>query len=153
MITAVFNQQRPNYTIASVSKSMSILKEDARVTISTYGTTVTTACRTCNTATVVLKAIVRDISATPDANGDVSPGDIRNATVSFLNRTTGTVLGTVPVTLTDPQVLTVGQAVYGWTVDIGTAASKTFTIAYSVGGLYTRTSYDYVTVTVSRPSK
>ena len=149
IITAEFNQDVPNYTIGSVSKSMSILKEDARVTI--YGYTAYTACRTCSVAKVILRADVDDISVTPDANGDTTPGDIRNATLTFINRTTYGNVATVPVTLEDPGVLTKGEAVYEWTVDLGTAQSKTFSIGYSVGGLYSRTTYESVAVTVSRP--
>jgi hypothetical protein len=100
---------------------------------------------------VLLSATVKDISVTPDANGDIWPGDIRRATVTFLNRTTGATIATVPVGLTDPQVLTSGEAEYEWTVDLGTASAKTLTIGYAVGGLYSRTTYDYFTVTVSRP--
>jgi hypothetical protein len=46
---------------------------------------------------------------------------------------------------------TVGEAVYEWTVNLGTASSKTFKIGYTVGNFYTRSTYEYVTVTVSKP--
>jgi Big-like domain-containing protein/Kelch motif protein len=149
IITAVFNQTLPNYVLPSISKSMSIIREDARIEGDPI--TVYTACPTCTTAKVHLKATVWDISVTPDAAGDVWPGDIRNATVTFANRTTPATIATVPVTLTDPSVLTTGEAVYEWTVDIGTAATKTINVGYTVGGLYTRTTYDVFTVTVSKP--
>jgi Big-like domain-containing protein/galactose oxidase-like protein len=151
IITAVFNQDAPNYTTPSVSRSMSIMKEDARVTQHVYNTTVYTACRTCSKATVVLRATVKDISATLEANGDVSPGDIRNATFVFVDRSTYATIATVPVTLVNPNDATVGEAVYTWYVDLGTASSKTFKVGYQVGGFYNRSSYDYVTVTVSKP--
>jgi hypothetical protein len=149
MITAVFNQAVPNYAIANVSKSMSILKEDAR--IESYDVSAYTACKTCNTAVVRLEAEISDISATQEANGDVTPGDIRNATVTFVNRTTYGTIATVPVTLPNPGDTTTGEAVYEWTVDLGAASSKTFKVGYVAGGLYVRSTYDYVTVTVSKP--
>jgi hypothetical protein len=149
-ITAVFNQEAPNYILPQISKTMSIVREDARVSRG-YGVTVYTACKTCTTATVTLRATVRDISATPEANGDVTPGDISNATLTFINRSTATSIATVPVRLLDQNVPTVGEAVYEWEVDLGGAASKSFNIGYSVGGLYTRLTYDYYTVTVSKP--
>jgi hypothetical protein len=149
-ITAVFNQDAPNFVLPELSKTMSIVREDARVSRG-YGVTVYTACKTCTTATVTLRATVRDISATAEANGDVSPGDIRNATLTFINRSTATSIATVPVRLIDDDVATVGEAVHEWTVDIGGAASKSFNIGYSVAGLYTRLTYDYYTVTVSKP--
>lgn len=151
IVTAVFDQDQPNYAIANVSRSMSIVREDARVALYGYNTTVYTACRTCTTATVVLRAQVRDISATAEANGDASPGDIRNATVNFVDRGTYAAIATVPVRLLNESDATVGEAVYEWTVNLGTASSKTFKIGYTVGNFYTRSTYEYVTVTVSKP--
>jgi hypothetical protein len=150
-INAVFNQAVPNYTLSSISKTMSIVKEDARITgYAGYGSTVFTACRTCTTAKLVLKADVSDISVTPDAAGDTTPGDIRNATVTFINHSTSATIATVPV-VAESGVTTRGEAKYEWIVDIGSAQSKTFYIRYVVGGLYTRSTYDYFTITVSRP--
>lgn len=151
IIAAVFNQEVANYTIANVSKSMSIVREDARVV--QYGGTVYTACQSCTTAKVLLRATVRDISATAEANGDASPGDIRNATFTFINRSSYAGIATVPVTVSDLADPRTGEAVYEWTVDLGSAASKSFKIGYSVGGLYTRNTYDYVTLTVVRPKQ
>ena len=151
IITAVFNQDVPNYTISNVSRSISIVREDARVTLHSYGATVYTACQTCNTATVLLRATVQDISATAEANGDVSPGDIRNATLTFVNRATYAPIATVPVRLIDPNNMTIGEAVYEWNVDLGGASSRSFKVGYVVGNYYTRSTYEYVTVTVSKP--
>jgi hypothetical protein len=150
-VTAVFNQGVQNYAIPNVFRALSIVREDARVTQYGYGTTVYTVCGTCNTATVELRARIKDISATAEANGDVSPGDIRNATFTFINRTTYGAIATVPVTLLNDNDGTVGEAVYKWTLNLGSASSKTFKIGYSVGGWYSRSTYDYVTVTVAKP--
>ena len=152
IITAVFNQDAPNYTISNILKSMSLIKEDARV-VQYGGTTTYTACPSCTTAKVLLRATVKDISATAEANGDTSPGDIRNATFTFINRSSYGGIATVPVTVSDLADPRTGEAVYEWAVDLGSAASKSFKIGYSVGGLYTYHTYDYVTVTVARPKQ
>ena len=151
MITAVLDS--PNYLPASASRSMTVLKEDARVAgyASGYVHKVYTPCSTCNVAKVILRVAVKDISVTPDANGDITPGDIRNAVVNFTNKSTYALIGSAPVTLPDPNVLTAGEAAYEWTVDLGGAAWKSFNVGYSVSGAYSRTSYDYFTVTVYRP--
>ena len=57
---------------------MSIVKEDARITPYRYTSTVYTACQSCTTATIHLEAIVKDISVTPDANGDVQFGIVES---------------------------------------------------------------------------
>jgi hypothetical protein len=100
---------------------------------------------------VLLRATVRDISATAEANGDVTPGDIRNASFTFVNRATYAPIATVPLTLVNSDDPTIGEAVYAWTVDLAGASSKTFRIGYGVGNLYSRSTYEYVTITVSKP--
>ncbi|TRZ76714.1 MAG: HYR domain-containing protein, partial [Bacteroidetes bacterium] len=65
------------------------------------------------TATVGLRATIHDITAEP--GGDAFAGDIRNATVSFVNRNTNAVLGTAPVTLLSPADSTTGTALFNWT--------------------------------------
>jgi hypothetical protein len=128
---------------------MSITAEDARVTY-TGPKTVATGCATCTTATVRLSATVKDIQAVlAEAAGDVDPGDVRNATVNFVNRSTGLIIGTATVALPDPLNSTTGEAVFNWSVNLGTSTSQSFTVGMTVGNYYIRNNaLDNVTVTV-----
>jgi len=64
------------------------------------------------TATVALRATIHNAA---EPGGDAFAGDIRNATVSFVNRSTNAVLGTAPVTLLNPADSTTGTALLNWT--------------------------------------
>jgi len=148
IVIAAFNQARPSYEIYNPARSISVLREDARVSF-TAPTTVNTQCGSCSTAVVRLEATVRDISlAGPGTDQD--PGDVGTSTVSFVNRATGAVIQTVAVAA-DPKDSRVGKAVYDWRVDIGKTASRTFTIGMAVGNQYVRNSaVDDVKVKVVR---
>ena len=145
-VTAVFNQVQKNYEIYNPYRSMSALREDARVEY-TGATTVNTGCSSCSSAIVRLQATVRDISLVSPAI-DADPGDVGTATVAFVNRATGAVIQTVPVT-PDPNDRRTGKAVYNWPVNIGRSSSQTFTIGMVVGNQYIRnSSYDDARVIV-----
>jgi hypothetical protein len=147
-VTAVFNQAEDNYEIYNPYRSMSALREDARVAY-TGATTVNTGCGTCASAIVRLEATVRDISLVSPAT-DADAGDIGTATVAFVNRATGAVIQTVPVTAF-PSDRRIGKAVYNWPVNLGKSSSQTFTIGMVVGNQYVRNStLDDVKVTVVR---
>jgi hypothetical protein len=152
-VTALFNDVNPMYTVASASRMMMISKEDARATY-TGQTFAPTSCTTCATATVTLSATIKDISATDEANGDSNPGDIRHATVTFVNRETGASISPLlSVTLpnaNDPQTGTVS---YNWPVNIGTADAQTFRVGILVDpNYYVRyNSSDDALVTVAKP--
>jgi hypothetical protein len=150
-VMAVFNEVNPHFSVANRGGSMSILAEDARVTY-TGPKNVVTACATCATATVRLSASVKDIQAVlAEAAGDVDPGDIRHATVNFINRTTGLSIGAAAISLPDPVDPAIGEAVFNWNINLGTAASQNFTVGIMVNGYYTRNNtLDNVTVTVSK---
>jgi len=152
-VTATFNRVSPNFTVANVIRSMMIVKEDARAAFSFNGsTTFSTNGSPCNCAVVPLTAIVRDISATPEAAGDVDAGDIRNARVYFVNRATGAVIGPVTPTLIDPADRTTGTVSANWTMSIGSARSQTFTIGIIVDYGYTRNSTTEDTrITIVKP--
>ena len=98
-----------------------------------------------STGTVVLSANVRDItSVTGDPSWEANAGDIRNATVSFLDRGTGAILGTVAVGAN-------GVATLNWTVDLGASTTKTYTIGFLVSNYYNRNSTtDNATVVVNK---
>jgi hypothetical protein len=150
-VTAVVNNVNPNYTATNATRSLVISKEDIRSTY-TGQTMVSTASPTISTATVILSATLKDISATAEANGDTSPGDVRNATVTFINRDTGgSISPAIPVTLPDTSDTANGTVSYNWSVDIGTANSQTIRVGIMVGNYYTRSSSeDDTLVTVSK---
>lgn len=152
-VTAVFNDVNPLYTVANATRTLMISKEDARATY-TGQTFVSTACQTCTTTNVTLSATIKDISATLEANGDTDPGDIRNATVTFVNRDTGASISPLlNVTLpnaNDPQT---GTVTYNWQVNLGTADTQTFRVGILVDpNYYVRYSAtDDALVTVAKP--
>jgi len=130
---------------------ITVSQEDALVTYSGVNFAFTPA--TSNIATVQLRATVQDITAAfPGLDPD--GGDIRNATVTFINRDTNTVIAAnVPVSLLNSADPLTGVATYNWNVDIGsTAASQSVTVGIVVNNYYTRDSaLDNTLITVSRP--
>jgi autotransporter-associated beta strand protein len=126
-----------------------ILPEDARTY---YSGTLLASTGSGSAATITLSATIRDITAeTGDAASDAFAGDIRNARVSFIDRSTNTVIATVPVGLVNGTDNSVGTATYNWNVDIGNTDAKDYTIGIVVSGYYTRNSSGENTVlTVSK---
>jgi hypothetical protein len=137
----------PNFAPSTGSRAITITKEDARVAY-TGPANVSLA---ANPGGVVLTASVKDIAAAiGDTVKDATPGDIRNATVSFVDRSTNAIIATVNVTASDSEPK-VGVATYTWPVNIGTAASKSFTIGFTVSGYYNRSNtVDNAVVVVSK---
>jgi hypothetical protein len=142
LVTATYSAVSPNYTLATpTGKSLLVNKEDARVTYNGAQLYVTGGSSTFN---IPLQVTVKDITNTPEANGDTSAGNITLATVSFMNRSTGAIIATVPVDAN-------GVASYSWPVNIGTNASQTFSVGFVVGNYYTRNSLtDNKSITVSK---
>jgi hypothetical protein len=134
-----------NFTTISASKLITVRAEDARVA---YAGSATLTLGT--SATVPLVATVKDITAVVgDAAWDPNAGDIANAQVQFVDRSTNTILGTVAVAPSADH--TIGTATLNWTPSLGTATSKTFTIGLVVTNYFTRNSTaDNITVTVKR---
>jgi hypothetical protein len=134
---------------AADSIPFSILPEDARVyyTGTLFGST-----GSGSTTTITLSATIRDITAETSApSTDPFAGDISHAKVTFIDRTTNTVIATVPVGLVNNQDTKVGTATYNWPVDIGGDNAKDFTIGIQVSGYYQRNvSEDNTIVTVSK---
>ena len=126
----------PNVAVTKPpARAITIQKEDARV-VYTGPTSVSLGGGA--TGTVVLSATVKDISAvTGDSRQDGYSGDIRSAQVFFVDRSTNTILGTVTPTAPDSD-RTVGTATLNWTVNLGSAKSKTYTIGIIVGYYYNR---------------
>ncbi|PYR90765.1 MAG: hypothetical protein DMF84_19190 [Acidobacteria bacterium] len=121
-IAILYNGVSSNYTVANRTGSMSITREDA--TVSYIGDTQVVCSTNCAAVPVLLKARVTEAQ-------DGSLGDIRNATVAFVNRTTGLTIATVPVSAD-------GTASTTWTVNV--AASQTTKIGMVVGNYYIRSN-------------
>jgi hypothetical protein len=151
IVTAVLSSPSQDYSTTSpTAKAVIINKEDARVTYD-GDRAATTSSRTSSTATVTLKALVRDIAVTSEGSGDTFAGDIRRAQVTFINRATGAIIGTVIPSLVDASDSSVGVATHTWKVDIGLASSKDYTIGTIVSNYYGRNNTaDNTTIRVTR---
>ncbi len=138
---------------AVAAGKITVTQEDARTTY-TGLMYASTASASSGQATVLLAATIQDITATADAAGDLAFGDIRKATVTFVDRDNGNaVIATVPVALVNIADTKTGTASFSWNVDIGAATSKSFTVGVIVNNYYTRNaSTDNTVVTVSKPT-
>jgi hypothetical protein len=127
--------------------------EDARVTY-TGPLLASTGCNDCPTAAIPLRATIQDISAVAgDPAYDPDPGNIINATVTFVDRANANApLCAANVILLDPADPAVGTATCNWTADIGSNAGGDFIIGTVVDGYYTRDdAVDDVVVSVTKP--
>ena len=133
--------------------TLTVTQEDARATY-TGLMYVSTSSATSSTATVVLSATIQDITATGDATGDTAFGDIRNATVTFINRdNNNAVIATVPIGLVNSSDTKTGTASYSWSVNIGNADCASYRVGVIVNNYYTRNeSADDTVVTVKKPT-
>jgi len=135
-VTASITGADPNFSLsnANPTTSLTINPEDARITYTGPLNAATTS-TTSTTATVTLSATIQDITATADAGTDNSAGDIRNATVTFINRDNGNIIAAnVPVGLVNTGDTKTGTAVYNWT---GVAVNQ-YTIGIIVNNYYGR---------------
>jgi hypothetical protein len=115
-----------------------------------------TSSATSSTATVVLSATIKDITAlTGDPAYDADGGEIPFAKVSFVDGSGNPLssgcsnLSVGLVSSSDPKV---GTATCNWSASIGSQDSIQFTVGIKVDGRYTRyESTDDVVVTVSKP--
>lgn len=152
-VTAVFNGVNANFNVSNANTTLTITPEDARVYY-TGALFASTSGVNSSTATVTLAATIKDISAvTGDPSFDPYAGDIRNATVTFINRDNNTVIAAnVPFGLVSSSDPTIAVATYNWNVNIGTQNSLNFTVGIIIGGYYTRNnSADNTIITVSKP--
>jgi MBG domain (YGX type) len=145
-----------NYEISYVDGILEVTQEDARTTY-TGATFASTVCPTCSNATVTLSATIQDITAFDPSlsppEPDTYPGDIRNATVTFVDRNdNNAVLCQASVGLVSLNDTMTGTATCNWHADIGSADSQSYTIGVIVDGYYTsNSSADDTVVTVSKP--
>ena len=117
-----------NYAITTIAGTLTVTAEDARATL-----TSPLLQAVSGSGRVTLAATVKDISATPDAAGDTDAGDIRKATLTFVDRGTDATLCTAPIALLTPDDTRVGVATCTFT-----GVSGTLKIGMKIGGYYTR---------------
>src|SRR6185295_3896658 len=140
----------PNFSMANpANKSLNITREDARIagldrTSYSLGGSAT--------GIVPLTVTVKDITAVVgDAAFDAYPGDIRGAQVQFIDRATNAVIGTANVGTLIGTGTTTGTATLNWSVNLGTATSKNYTIGFTLLNYYIRSqTADNVVITVSK---
>jgi hypothetical protein len=151
----VGNLSAANYTFTPVNGTLTVTPENATATY-TGDLFVFASSTTSSSATVTLRATIQD---PPKTTADPFQGDIRNATVTFVNRDTKAVLGTanLPVTLINSSDTTTGSAIQSVSLPINTTTGSTqYTIGIIVGyngsGYYTdNNSVEDTVVTVSQP--
>ncbi|MEY4595278.1 MAG: hypothetical protein RIQ47_1688 [Bacteroidota bacterium] len=151
-VTATFNSINPAIPLTAVLfDTLVITPENAQVDYTGMRFVNTTSANSGN-AVVNLTATVNDPSLFIGA-ADALPGNVRNATVTFINRDNGTIIATgVPVGLIDPIDLRSGTAVFEWNTSIGTQNSQSITVGMVVKGYYsTDSAANDVVVTISRP--
>jgi len=140
----------PNFSMANpANKSVNITREDARI-----GGLDRTSYSLGGSATgiVPLTVTVKDITAmVGDAAFDAFAGDIRGAQVQFIDRATNAVIGTANVSTLIGSGTTTGTATLNWSVNLGTATSKNYTIGFTLLNYYIRSqTADNVVITVSK---
>jgi hypothetical protein len=130
-VQAVFNGANSNFALLPNpgTTTLAITRENATAA---YDGDVFVVAPSGGRASVVLKALVQDITADPD--GDDYAGDISKATVSFVNRRTNAVIGTAPVTLLSPSDPKAGMAEYTWT----NVPQGDYVVGIVVGNYYER---------------
>jgi len=129
---------------------ITVTPEDARITF-TGAFFATTASTSSSTVVVPLSALIRG-GAAGTSDQDNSPGDIRNARVTFTIVETGQTFGPLTPELVSPDDPSTGTVHTEWMAELGTSEAKVYTIAMKVGGSYLRESAeDDAVVTVSKP--
>ena len=153
-LTAQFVSASPFYAGNVGGAALTVTAEDARA-VYTGALFAATGCATCATATVTLSATVQDITAAAgDEAYDATAGDIRNATVTFINRDTNAPINPtpLPVGLVSSGDRKTGTVTYNWSVNLGAADSLSVTVGLVVGKYYVQhLPGDNAVVTVSRP--
>jgi hypothetical protein len=135
-VTAQFGSVNPNFSVANPTTTLNVIQEDALVG---YTGTMYANTGSGTTATLTLSATVSD-----PAN-DPSPGDIRNAIVTFYIypiSSNGTVSSTPilvpsgPVGLVNSSDITTGTTTTTWQANLGTSSGVAYDIISVVGGYY-----------------
>jgi hypothetical protein len=122
-----------NYAITFNTGTLTIKKEDAKITYT--GSTLVATTGTATTATLTLNATIQDITAAlGDPAYDVYEGDIRKATITF--NIDGIDRATVPIGLVNSGDIKTGTAVYNF----ADAGLGDHTIILKLNGYYTSTT-------------
>jgi hypothetical protein len=145
-------------TGSAVATSFTIVvtQEDARATYS-GNNLFWTSSASSTSANVTLSATIRDITAVAgDPAYDPNAGDIRNATVTFVNRDTNTAFtgcSNLPIGLVSAGDTKTGTATCNTTLAVSNATGATqYTVGIVVNGYYTRNhSTDNDIITVAQP--
>jgi hypothetical protein len=153
-IRAAFTSSDADYDDGDDTKTLTVTKEDADV-LYTGLLWASTANVNTSTASILLSATIRDITAAPSSHPkyDGSPGDIRNARVTFkigVNPVAG--CSDLTPVLVDPADLKVGTVACPWTANLGGSDSEEYQVTVEVGG---SSSYyignDVASIVVSKP--
>jgi hypothetical protein len=152
-LAAAFTPSDASFVASSqtLPNGLTVTAEDARVKY-TGATSVWTVSPASNSAGLLLSATVKDISAvSTDPATDASPGDIRTATLRFVDRGHGNATICTPMlVLVDPAVAKTATASCTYSVNLGTQSSVALSVGFVVGGNYTRnSSTDDATVQVN----
>src|SRR3989454_6543724 len=149
-VNATFTSSNPNFKSSSDSKTLPVTPEDARVTYA--GNMFVGIPLTATSAPITLIATIQDITATGDAGDDSYPGDIRNATVTFVNRdASNATLCTAPVLLVNSSDTKTASGTCTFTGTVDNTGSKQYTVGIVVSGYYARNaSTDNTVVTISQ---
>ena len=149
-----------NYTFSFVPGTLTVTKEDARVTYA--GNIFIGIPLSSTSAPVTLIATIQDITAlgpynagpppTGDPAYDAYSGDIRNATLTFVNRdASNTTLCTASVLLVNSSDTKTGSVTCTFNGTVGSTGSTQYTVGILVDGYYTRNaSTDDTVVTISQ---
>ncbi|PYV14864.1 MAG: hypothetical protein DMG21_16970 [Acidobacteria bacterium] len=164
-VSAAFTSSDPNFTNSSGTGKLTVTQEDARVT---YGGNLFVGIPlSASSGTITLSATVADITALgpynagPPPTGDTAydpyPGDIQNATVTFITRdavgtyAAGGTLCTAPVVLINSSDLKTGSVTCTFTGYVGSTGSTQYTVGTVVSNYYTRNAAgDNTGVTISQ---
>jgi hypothetical protein len=169
-VVATFNNVNPNFSVINPTASLTITQEDARVAFAGnlfYGIP-----STVSTGTITLVATISDITALCDPNNvptgfidcpawaaaqtptvpwDPNAGDIRNATVTFVDRSNNATLCSAPVLLINSSDTKTGSVTCQFTGIVGNTGSTQYTVGIVVSGYYSRNmSTDNAVVTISQ---
>jgi hypothetical protein len=150
-IVRAFTQASPGFGAAFKDATIVIAPQGATATY-TGPQYVSTAAG--STANVNLSATFQDVAAFMNGQGVGGyEGDIRTATVNFVNRDAGNAVlcTSAPIQLADPGNVLVGVASCTWQADIGAADSVQYTVGVVVRGNYARNApEDNAIVTVAK---
>lgn len=160
-MTASFITTNPNFTNSTGGPAtLTVTQEDARSYYNGNSLFWTTSVNS-NDANVTLSATIRDITAVDPSQSPPAPdtyaGDIRNATVTFVDRDNGNapIAGCVnlPVGLVTSGDTTTGTASCNTSLAIsGNSGATQYTIGINVAGYYVRNSSDdNAIITIAQP--